>query len=153
MRTLKLQKSICFVLLTAAGILLASCGETPPATDPLQPQAEEQVEIVTLSLEVLRLHIGVYPPADPGLAWLRTAPPKEEIDGIWRGPYLLDSYPDVDPWGRPLHYAPTEEGSNYVLKSLGPDPDSEADDILASELLPRLHDEMTRGLGEESPER
>ena len=109
--------------------------------------------MVAVALEVLRLHIGVYPPTEPGLTWLRTAPTKDQISGTWRGPYLADSDPDVDPWGRPLSYAPTEDGSNYVLKSLGPDPDSEDDDILASELLPRLHDEMTRGLSQEGLER
>ncbi len=123
-------------------LLFAACGKPEPT--PAEQAATEQIRLTVLALEVFRLHTGAYPPTDPGLAWLRTAPPEATFSGAWNGPYLTEQTPVTDPWGRELTYKLDEDGIHYDLRSLGADSESDTDDLVAKELMPRLHDEIGR---------
>ncbi|MCA9447141.1 MAG: type II secretion system protein GspG, partial [Candidatus Omnitrophica bacterium] len=46
--------------------------------------------------------MGRFPQPEEGLAVLRSAS-GEMAD--WKGPYLPEEIPDVDPWGNPLEYS------------------------------------------------
>jgi general secretion pathway protein G len=75
-----------------------------------------------------RIDMGSYPTAeDGGLMALLNAPSGKQAK--WRGPYI-EKLPD-DPWGRPYQYKypGTKNSDGYDLWSLGPNPDSEADNI------------------------
>jgi len=75
-----------------------------------------------------RIDTGSYPTAeDGGLTALVNQPSSKA--GKWKGPYV-DKMPD-DPWGNPYQYKypGTRNPDGYDLWSLGPDPQSEADNI------------------------
>lgn len=74
-----------------------------------------------------RIDIGSYPTTDQGLVALLNAPSNRE--GKWRGPYI-EKLPD-DPWGNPYQYKypGTKNTDGYDLWSLGPDANSDADNI------------------------
>lgn len=75
-----------------------------------------------------RIDMGSYPTeGEGGLMALLNAPSSQQ--GKWKGPYV-EKLPD-DPWGRPYQYKypGTKNTDGYDLWSLGPNPDSEADDI------------------------
>lgn len=73
-----------------------------------------------------RIDTGSYPSTEQGLAALITKPASA---AKWKGPYI-EKMPE-DPWGRPYQYRfpGTRNTDAYDLWSLGPNPDSEADDI------------------------
>lgn len=75
-----------------------------------------------------RIDMGSYPTTeDGGLNALLKAPAARATK--WKGPYI-DKLPD-DPWGRPYQYKypGTRNADGYDLWSLGPDEQSEADNI------------------------
>jgi general secretion pathway protein G len=74
-----------------------------------------------------RIDMGSYPPTEPGLNALLTAPSGQA--NKWKGPYI-EKLPE-DPWGQPYQYLypGTRNTDGYDLWSLGPNPDAEADDI------------------------
>jgi general secretion pathway protein G len=84
-------------------------------------------QTLTASLLKFRIDTGSYPTTEEGLKALLTAPAGKAAK--WRGPYV-DRLRD-DPWGRPYQYRypGTRNKDSYDLWSLGPNPDSEADDI------------------------
>jgi len=72
-----------------------------------------QMQNLETALDTYRLDIGDYP---NNLQALR----KSTIRG-WDGPYLPKDVP-LDPWGNPYEYqVPGDDGSPYLLKSLGKD--------------------------------
>lgn len=70
------------------------------------------------ALQEFRRDVGRLPTPEEGLAVLRSA--TGEIQG-WKGPYLTDEVPSVDPWNRPLNYSIIEAGEDrYInLYSIG----------------------------------
>jgi general secretion pathway protein G len=85
------------------------------------------------ALKRYRLHVGVYPETDEGLAALYEIPDSlDEEDGKWNGPYLDGDPEDLrDPWGREYEYRSPGEFNeeSYDLWSLGPDEKDDDDDI------------------------
>lgn len=75
--------------------------------------AAAQMQNLETALDTYRLDIGDYP---NNLQALR----KSTISG-WDGPYLPKDVP-LDPWGNQYEYQiPGDDGSPYLLKSLGKD--------------------------------
>lgn len=75
-----------------------------------------------------RIDTGSYPTnEDGGINALLNAPPSKQAK--WKGPYI-EKLPE-DPWGRPYEYKypGTKNPDGYDLWSLGPDPQSESDNI------------------------
>jgi general secretion pathway protein G len=74
-----------------------------------------------------RIDTGSYPTTEQGLKALLTAPASRQDK--WKGPYI-EKLPD-DPWGQPYQYRypGTRNPDGYDLWSLGPNPESEADNI------------------------
>jgi general secretion pathway protein G len=74
-----------------------------------------------------RIDTGSYPTTEQGLKALLTAPAARQDK--WKGPYI-EKLPD-DPWGQPYQYRypGTRNPDGYDLWSLGPNPESEADNI------------------------
>ena len=75
-----------------------------------------------------RIDNGSYPTnEDGGLMALLNQPASKQ--GKWKGPYI-EKLPE-DPWGNPYQYKypGTKNTDGYDLWSLGPDAQSEADDI------------------------
>lgn len=75
-----------------------------------------------------RIDTGSYPTLeDGGITALLNAPAGKQAK--WKGPYI-EKIPE-DPWGRPYEYKypGTKNPDSYDLWSLGPDPQSEADNI------------------------
>lgn len=75
-----------------------------------------------------RIDTGSYPTTeDGGLMALLNQPASKQ--GKWKGPYI-EKLPE-DPWGNPYQYKypGTKNSDGYDLWSLGPDAQSEADDI------------------------
>jgi general secretion pathway protein G len=75
-----------------------------------------------------RIDTGSYPTnEDGGLMALLNQPSSKQ--GKWKGPYI-EKLPE-DPWGNPYQYKypGTKNADGYDLWSLGPDAQSEADDI------------------------
>lgn len=75
-----------------------------------------------------RIDTGSYPTnEDGGLMALLNQPASKQ--GKWRGPYI-EKLPE-DPWGNPYQYKypGTKNTDGYDLWSLGPDAQSEADNI------------------------
>lgn len=78
--------------------------------------ARLQLRQIQSGLTLFQLDNNRLPEASEGLASLLNAP---ESASNWRGPYLRGDQSIVDPWGRPVGYAPLDDG--YQLKSLGSD--------------------------------
>lgn len=74
-----------------------------------------------------RIDNGSYPSTEQGIAALLNKP--SNASAKWKGPYI-DKIPE-DPWGRTYQYKypGTRNKDAYDLWSLGPNPDSDADDI------------------------
>jgi general secretion pathway protein G len=80
-----------------------------------------QIKLLRGSIETLRMDVGIYPPADVGLAMLVTPPADPALRARWKGPYLDDAVP-LDPWGQPYQYqVPGDEGRPFSITSLGAD--------------------------------
>lgn len=80
-----------------------------------------QIKLLRGSVETLRMDIGIYPPADVGLAMLVVPPADPVLRGRWKGPYLDEAVP-LDPWGNAyLYQVPGEEGRPFSIISLGAD--------------------------------
>ncbi len=80
-----------------------------------------QIKLLRGSIETLRMDIGIYSPADVGLAMLVTPPADPVLRGRWKGPYLDEAVP-LDPWGNAyLYQVPGEEGRPFSIISLGAD--------------------------------
>lgn len=74
-----------------------------------------------------RIDTGSYPSSSEGLNALLRSPGSDAKK--WKGPYI-EKLPE-DPWGRAYQYLypGVRNTDGYDLWSLGPDPNSEADDI------------------------
>ncbi|MEY3001308.1 MAG: hypothetical protein RL648_1522 [Verrucomicrobiota bacterium] len=74
-----------------------------------------------------RIDTGSYPTSAEGLDALLRSPGSNAQK--WKGPYI-EKLPE-DPWGRAYQYQypGVRNADGYDLWSLGPDPNSEADDI------------------------
>lgn len=80
--------------------------------------ARAQINVLSKSIDQLRLDIGRYPTSQEGLNLLVT-PPADGTEG-WNGPYLSKSIP-LDPWGSPYRYtAPGTYNVDYDIVSYGP---------------------------------
>lgn len=80
--------------------------------------ARAQINVLSKSVDQLRLDIGRYPTSQEGLNLL-VAPPADSTAG-WNGPYLSKSVP-LDPWGMPYQYAsPGTYNTDYDILSYGP---------------------------------
>lgn len=84
--------------------------------------ARQQIEILGLALDAYRLHNGVYPTSEQGLAALRVPPTSGAPARDWRGPYLRRPV-QPDPWGREYVYASPgiHSPDGYDLYTLGRD--------------------------------
>lgn len=80
--------------------------------------ARAQINILSKSVDQLRLDIGRYPTSQEGLNLL-VSPPADGTTG-WNGPYLSKALP-MDPWGTPYHYvSPGTYNPDYDIVSYGP---------------------------------
>jgi len=80
--------------------------------------AQVQIASIETALDLYRLDVGDYPAADQGLKALVDQP--TGVDA-WHGPYLTRRDGLNDPWGRPYLYAPSTNGAQPVVSSLGAD--------------------------------
>ncbi len=80
--------------------------------------AQLQLDTVASAVEVFRSDVGRYPNSTEGLTALVHEPIGPEG---WTGPYIRDPKALNDPWGRPILYAPTPDGRNFYVQSLGAD--------------------------------
>jgi len=80
--------------------------------------AQVQISSIETALDLYRLDVGTYPTTDQGLKALIDQP-----TGVaeWHGPYLTRRDGLDDPWGRPYLYAPSTNGVQPVVSSLGAD--------------------------------
>jgi general secretion pathway protein G len=75
--------------------------------------ASAQMQMFETALDTYRLDLGNYPASIDEL--------RESTKSRWDGPYLPKSIP-LDPWGNPYSYVtPGEDGTPYLLQSLGAD--------------------------------
>ena len=70
--------------------------------------ARNQVEALTVALEMYRLDCGGYPTSEQGLDALIKAPVLAPVPEGWAGPYLAGPVP-LDPWHRPFIYSASED--------------------------------------------
>lgn len=80
-----------------------------------------QIKLLRGAVETMRMDVGVYPPAEVGLAMLVTPPADASLRARWKGPYLDEAVP-LDPWGNPYVYQiPGEDSHPFSIFSLGAD--------------------------------
>lgn len=77
-----------------------------------QGTAKAQMELLSTSLDMYRLDLGVYP---SDLSKLRASD-----DANWQGPYLPKDLPN-DPWGNAYYYKFPGENGEFDLLSYGSD--------------------------------
>jgi len=80
--------------------------------------AQLQLDTLVSSVETFRADVGRYPTDQEGLAALTSEPPG--VEG-WAGPYLRDVKAAQDPWGHPILYHLTDDGSHFYVMSYGAD--------------------------------
>ena len=80
--------------------------------------AQLQLETLASSVESFRSDVGRYPSEEEGVGALLKEP--AGVEG-WVGPYLRDRKAVDDPWGHPVIYHLTDEGSHFYVASLGSD--------------------------------
>lgn len=77
-----------------------------------------QMENIRTAVELYKLDVGAYPPADPGLVALVEQP--EDVAG-WNGPYLRNRSALNDPWGKPFEYRVPGTDNAFDIYSYGAD--------------------------------
>ncbi len=88
-------------------------------------RAKSDIAAIGLALDIFELDMGVYPETIKDLA----AKPGGDSEN-WKGPYIKQGKQLIDPWGHEYDYTrPTEQGKDYVLKSMGPDGKPGNDDL------------------------
>jgi len=85
--------------------------------------AKTQLLLLTQQLELYKLDMNNYPPAELGLSALRTQPTDPVGASRWAGPYSFKEIP-ADPWGNPYQYVvetdPINGENGYKIWSKGP---------------------------------
>jgi general secretion pathway protein G len=91
-------------------------------------RTKAQADIAELKQALDRYYLdnGSYPTSDQGLQALVTPPTSGRVPTNYEEGGYVEKIPD-DPWGHPYVYQ--SDGSNYVLKSYGPDGVQSQDDI------------------------
>lgn len=80
--------------------------------------AQLELETIASAVEAFQSDVDRVPTKQEGLAALLTQP--QDADG-WTGPYIKDKKQLNDPWGRPLIYAPSDDGKSFYVQTLGAD--------------------------------
>jgi general secretion pathway protein G len=80
-------------------------------------KAQADISEFKTALDRYYLDNGFYPTTDQGLPALVTAPQGGRIPANYENGGYIERVPN-DPWGNPYVYQ--SDGTNYVLKSLGP---------------------------------
>ena len=80
--------------------------------------AKAQISAISTALELYALDNGGFPPQQPGLSGLVTAP--ANAPG-WKGPYLKRAEGIIDPWGRPYIYKMPGKNNQPEVFTLGRD--------------------------------
>lgn len=100
----------------SGAVILAGVSFHTICTD--EDSAKTQIRMFEEAIELYRLDVGLYPPAELGLESLRAPPPN--ATEMWRGPYIVTKIPQ-DPWGNPYEYHLAANSQSFVLFSLGGD--------------------------------
>jgi general secretion pathway protein G len=93
-------------------------------------KAQADISELKTSLDRYYLDNGSYPTTDQGLQALVSAPTSGRIPNNYPPGGYIERLPK-DPWGNAYFYQ--SDGSNYMLKSYGPDGVESADDIDGSQ--------------------
>jgi len=92
--------------------------------------ASVQLGLFTQQLELYKLDMNNYPPAELGLSALRMQPTDPVGASRWAGPYSQKEIP-ADPWGNPYQYGlesdPLSGENGYKIWSNGPSGQSNGD--------------------------
>jgi general secretion pathway protein G len=89
-------------------------------------KAQADISELKTALDRYYLDNGFYPTTDQGLQALVTPPSGGRVPHDYEAGGYIQRLP-VDPWGTPYQYQ--SDGSNYVVKSFGPDGVESGDDI------------------------
>lgn len=82
-----------------------------------QKTCKVQIEMLSTSLDTLRLDTGKYPDEDQGLEALIN----DEDTKNWKGPYLQKKFVPKDPWGNDYIYKYNSESKEFEIISYGAD--------------------------------
>jgi general secretion pathway protein G len=123
------------IVITIIGILVATI--LPRLTGRTEQARIKRAEMeifgtLSTAIEMYELDVGEYPEK---LSQLWEAPVGEKAD-LWKGPYIkkvkIKGDSILDPWGNPYEYRryKKDHGYEYILRSKGPDPTDDSDDII-----------------------
>ena len=82
-----------------------------------QKTCKVQIEMLSTSLDTLRLDTGKYPDEDEGLDALINGGDTKN----WKGPYLQKKFVPKDPWGNDYIYKYDSESKEFEIISYGAD--------------------------------
>ena len=98
-----------------------------------QVKARQDIRTLETALNLYKLDNFRYPTTDQGLQALVEKPTTEPEPKNWKSGGYMDRLPR-DPWGNPYQYLAPGEHGDFDLFSLGPDEQSDEDNVNSWEL-------------------